>query len=135
MALLIVISLLFVSYKYTYKNLPKLTVTYNGKPLTVGQGSYNWKSKGKTKVYTVDSYAKVINTLIPPTNVNANSQLKLEFDYQPTSIVLSGGASSNDTNRVEKNTINISNENGLKVYFLDCTWKEGTITYIIAVKV
>ncbi|MCY6354128.1 hypothetical protein [Clostridium sp. ZS2-4] len=117
------------------RTIPKLDITYNGNNIEVGQGHYRWKSRGKLKEFTIDSYASVISKLLPGTIVAPNGQLKLNFDYEPESITLGGGVKTSEHGKVIKdNIINIS-QHGTGLYFLDCKWQEGTVTYIIFVNV
>lgn len=44
-----------------FKDIPKLTIIYNGNSIDAAQGSYLWEPKGKEKNFTVDSYASIIN--------------------------------------------------------------------------
>ncbi|MCY6356060.1 hypothetical protein [Clostridium sp. ZS2-4] len=132
---IILIGLLVVAYTNGRKDVPKLDVTYNGNNIEVGQGPYIWKSRGKVKEFTINSYASVISKLLPGMRVAPNGQLKLNFDYQPETITLSGvGTISSYEKVIKDNIINIS-EYGTGLYFLDCKWQEGTVTYIIFVNV
>lgn len=113
------------------KDIPKLLVTYNAKNIEVKQGSYKWKSRGKLKEHALDSYTKVLDSLLPGMKVSPKGQLKLNFDYEPETITLSGGNNANGQ-ILKDNLINISDYN-TGLYFLDCKWKEGNVTYIIYV--
>ncbi|MCY6960244.1 hypothetical protein [Clostridium brassicae] len=89
--IIVLVGLCAAIYVKGRKDIPKLTVTYNGKNVEVGQGPYKWKSRGKLKEYTLDSYTTVLAKLLPGMKVPPNEQLKLSFDYQPESITLDGG--------------------------------------------
>ena len=110
-------------------------MTYNGENISVGQGSYDWNSKGNKKNLTVDSYGGVLSKLLPPIAVNPNSQLHLQFDYQPDTIILNGGATEDEGKIIKDNIIITPEESGTRVYYIDCNWPEGTATYVIAVEV
>ncbi len=128
---------LFTSFSNTqYSDIPTLEVTYQGEQINVGQGSYRWKSRGEEKYFTVESYANVITKLIPAANIKNNSQLQLQFDYQPETITISNGTTVNDIKITKDNYINIlKEENGMQVYFIEGRWKEGTATYVVVVQV
>ncbi|MFD3158745.1 hypothetical protein ACFIJ5_18195 (plasmid) [Haloimpatiens sp. FM7330] len=131
--IILVITLSSIIYVRGRKDIPKLTVTYNGKNVEVGQGPYKWKSRGKLKEYTLDTYSKVLCKLLPEIKVSPNGQLKLHFDYQPKSITLSG-SSETDGKVIKNNVINIADYN-TGIYFLDCKWKEGLVIYVIYVDI
>ncbi|KEI00849.1 hypothetical protein IRP63_04525 [Clostridium botulinum] len=123
-------SIIYVSGR---KQVPKLTVTYNGLNVPVGQGPYRWKSRGKLKMHEIDSYADVLSKLSPIMKVPPDGKLKLKFDYQPETITLDG-ENNNDGKMIKDNVINIS-EYGTGLYFLECKWKEGNVTYLIYVDI
>lgn len=131
----IVISLSFVLNVNGRKDIPKLTVTYNGNNIEVGQGSYRWKSIGKLKEFTVDSYAGVLVKLYPGVPVAPNSKLELNFDYEPKNIKISGGYKAANAPTIKDNIINIPAEGGRQAYFLNCEWEEGSVTYLIVVQI
>jgi hypothetical protein len=58
---IILIEIFVVAYTNGRKDVPKLSVTYNGTKIEGGQGPYSWKSRGKLKEFTIDSYGSVIN--------------------------------------------------------------------------
>ena len=64
-----------------------------------------------------------------------NGQLELHFDYQPEIITLSGGYIQNAEPTIKNNIINISQGEGTQIYFIDCKWKEGTVTYVVVVQI
>ncbi|KYH34538.1 hypothetical protein CLTEP_14660 [Clostridium tepidiprofundi DSM 19306] len=133
---IIVISfLLFIKFMYKHPEIPKLTVTYKEKSLKVGQGSYTWRNGFKTKEFIVDNYANIIVELMPYSNVSSNSNLQLHFNYQPENITLTGGYTSDNSPTIKNNIITIPEKEGTQIYFLDCKWKEGNVTYVIAIHV
>ncbi|AEB77667.1 hypothetical protein ADU80_09570 [Clostridium botulinum] len=127
------VCLCVVIYVSGRKDVPKLTVSYNEKNIQIGQGGYRWKSRGKFKEHSIDSYASILSKLSPGMKVSPNGQLKLNFDYQPKTITL-GGGNTTDGKVINDNVINIS-DYGTGVYFLDCTWEEGNVTYVIYVDI
>lgn len=133
--LIIFTGLFYITYLSMRKDVPKLDVTYNGAKVEVGQGSYKWKTNFKNKIYTVDSYAKVMSKLLPGTSVSPNSKLELKFDYQPHSIKLRGGYKEDNAPAIKDNIINIPEKSGTQIYFIDCEWQEGTETFIVPVNI
>ncbi|WMJ82247.1 hypothetical protein RBU49_08365 [Clostridium sp. MB40-C1] len=131
--IIVLVGLCGAIYVKGRKDIPKLTVTYNGKNVEVGQGPYKWKSRGKLKEHTLDSYTTVLVKLSPGMKVPPNGQLKLSFDYQPETITLRGGNKS-DGKIIKDNVINIS-DYGTGGYILDCRWKEGKVIYMIYVDI
>lgn len=134
-SIIMLIGLVFVIYINERKDVPKLTVTYNGNSIEVGQGSYKWKSKGKLKTFTVDSYAGVLGKLYPGVRVAPNSKLELNFDYQPKTIKISGGYKIDNAPTIKNNIINIPAKREEQIYFLNCKWQEGVVTYLILVRI
>lgn len=135
LALIMAYSIFFISSKYRHTNIPKLTIIYNGKNLNVAQGSYYWKAGFKIKEFTVNNYADIINNLKEKKDVINNGKLELHFDYQPEIITLSGGYPQNSEPTIKNNIINISQEEGTQIYFINCKWKEGTVTYVVVVQI
>ncbi len=135
LALIMVSNIFFISSKYRHTSIPKLTVIYKGKNLNVAQGSYYWKAGFKTKKFTVNNYADIINNLNGKKDVINNGQLELHFDYQPEIITLSGGYTQNAEPTIKNNIINISQGEGTQIYFIDCKWREGTVTYVVVVQI
>lgn len=133
--LIIFTGLFYITYLSMRKNVPKLYVTYNGDKVEIGQGSYKWKTNFKNKIYTVDSYAKVISKLLPGINVLPNSKLDLKFDYEPKSMKIIGEYNEDNTPVVKDNIINIPAKSGTQIYFIDCEWQEGTETFIVVVNI
>jgi hypothetical protein len=132
---IMIIGLFFLVYVNGRKDVPKLTVTYNGNNIEVGQGSYRWKSRGKLKEFTVDNYAGVISKLLPAESVAPNSSLELKFDYQPQTIKIDGGYKEDTAPTIKNNIINIPGKSGGGIYFLECEWQEGTVTYLVVVQI
>jgi hypothetical protein len=133
--LIIFTGLFYITYSSMRKDVPKLDVTYYGSKVEIGQGSYKWKTNFKNKIYTVDSYAKVISKLLPGTSVSPNSKLDLKFDYEPKSIKIIGGYSEYNAPAIKNNIINIPEKSGTQIYFIDCEWQEGTETFIVVVNI
>jgi hypothetical protein len=132
---ILLIAIFIVAFINGRKDVPKLSVTYNGTKIEVGQGPYSWNSRGKLKEFAVDSYGSVISTLLNRGKVEPNGQLQLIFDYQPETITLDGGVNVSDYGKVLKgNIINLS-EYRTGLYFLDCKWQEGTVTFIVFVDI
>lgn len=135
-AVLIIFSgLFYITYLSMRKDVPKLDVIYNGVKVEVGQGSYKWKTNFKNKIYTVDSYAKIISKLLPGINVSPNSKLDLKFDYEPKSMKIIGGYKGDNAPVVKDNIINLPEKSGTQIYFIDCEWQEGTETFIVVVNI
>jgi len=131
----ILLTLSLVAYENGRKGIPKLDVTYKGNKLNVGQGSYRWKSNGKESIFTVKSYSSVIAKRLPGAKIVPNSNLALMFDYQPENITITGGYTEDNAPVIKNNIINIPKKSGTQLYFLDCKWKEGTVTYVIVVEI
>lgn len=133
--LVIIVLVTVVYYINTNKDVPRLEVYYKGTELEVGQGSYRWKTHFKEKVFTVDSNADVVSNLLPGMSVAPNSKLEMNFSQQPKYINIRGGYSLDNAPTIIENVINIPEKKGTQIYFLDCEWKEGTVTYIIVIQV
>lgn len=131
----ILLTLSLVAYENGRKGIPKLNVTYNGNKLNVGKGSYRWKSNGKESIFTVKSYASVISKFLPGARITPNSNLELMFDYEPETITITGGYTEDNAPVIKNNIINIPKKSGTQIYFLDCKWKEGTVTYVVVVEI
>lgn len=132
--LIIAGAVVLVFTNYNTKELPKLTITYNGKEIKSIKGSYLWKRGFKNEVHVVDSYAKIINQLRPGEQVMPDGELEINFDYQPKTIILTSSYNS-ERKILENNYIKLpTNIKGPMVYFLDCYWKEGVITYVVVVE-
>jgi hypothetical protein len=132
---IMLIGIFVVAYTNGRKDVPKLSVTYNGTNIEVGQGPYSWNSRGKLKEFAIDSYGSVVSNLLPGAKVAPSGQLQLNFDYQPETITLGAGVKASDYGKVLKsNVINIS-EYGTGLYFLDCKYQEGTVTFIVFVNI
>lgn len=115
------------------KSPPKLTVSVDGDTIEGTLGTHSWSYDNSDGTSTgIDALSASPQEIVKnqkPTNVNANSDINLNFEKPPTNYEVRIWGTDNTIKGVYDKLV-VPDYKGIVIYEVLANWEQGTATYV-----